>query len=62
MNGPPGAREKRTWRIQLAILFVLPHEDTRGSVMCEATRNAEAAGEAVRVASRMGIHMEQRTK
>ena len=50
---------RRTWRIQLAMLFLFPHRDTLGTVGCEATHNAEAASEAVRVSSRMGIHLKQ---
>ena len=46
--------EKRTWRIQLAKLFVFPHGDIRESVRCEAKHNAEAASEAVRISFAWG--------
>ena len=46
----------RTWREQLAKLFaLLPHGDTLGSMRwCEATHDAESAGEAVRVLPTIG--------
>ena len=53
-DGPRGDGEKRTWRNQLAKLFVLPRGGKPGSMRCETTHNAEAACEAVRVSSRIG--------
>ena len=38
---------RRTWRFQLAMLFLFPHRDTLGRVRCEATHSAEAASSRV---------------